>query len=315
MHQALAEATDPTARSRPPGLAPRPGGARADEDVAAELERCAERAQARGGLAAAAAFLERAAALTLDPRAAGRPRAGGGAGQARRPAHLTRRCELLATAEAGPLDPLQHARAELLRAQIAFHRSRGSDASAAAAEGRQAARSRSTSRLARETYLDALAAAIVRRPARQRQRPAGGGHGRAGRSRQRSRPARSISCSTVWRCRFTEGYAARCRTLKRALAPSAARTLRGGGAALALARLRTARAPVGRRELGRARHPFRPARPGGRRARRAAARAQLHAPALHVLRRRASLPRRRWSTRPQPITEATGQPLRCPTAP
>src|SRR5262249_57441287 len=97
-----------------------------DEQVAADLERSAGRAQARGGLAAATAFLERAAALTPDPvRRAGRAldaaEAGlqaGAFGKAR---------DLLATAETGPLDELQHARVDLLRGRIAFASGLGSD--------------------------------------------------------------------------------------------------------------------------------------------------------------------------------------------
>jgi len=104
-HQALAEATD--AQLDPIGVhgtlpRPHPGPMR---KVAAELERCAERAQARGGLAAAAAFLERSAALTLDSGrragralAAARVMAQSGAFDAAQ--------RLLATAEAGPLDGL-----------------------------------------------------------------------------------------------------------------------------------------------------------------------------------------------------------------
>ena len=52
-----------------------------DEQVAAELERSAGRAQARGGLAAAAAFLERSVSLSADPARQVGPRARGGAGQ------------------------------------------------------------------------------------------------------------------------------------------------------------------------------------------------------------------------------------------
>ena len=95
-----------------------------DEDVAAELERSAARAQARGGFAAAAAFLERAAALTPEPtRRAQRLLAAAGA--KRDAGDLEAALGLLAGVEAGVLDELGRARVDLLRAQIALEQRRG----------------------------------------------------------------------------------------------------------------------------------------------------------------------------------------------
>src|SRR5580658_1313309 len=157
-HQALAGVTDP--RADPDRRAwhraqATPGQ---DEDVAAELERSASRAQARGGLAAAAAFLERSAALTLDPaRRAERALA---AAQAKYQAGaFDATLRLLATAEAGPPDQLRRARADLLRGQIAFSSSRGSDAPPLLLKAARQFEPLDP-RLARETYLDALSAAI-----------------------------------------------------------------------------------------------------------------------------------------------------------
>jgi len=156
-HQALAGATDPQADPDRRAWHRAQATLGPDEDVAAELERSASRAQARGGLAAAAAFLERAVALTLDPaRRAGRALA---AAQAKYQAgEFDATLRLLATAEAGPPDQLRRAQADLLRGQIAFSSSRGSDAPPLLLK---AARQFEPldSRLARETYLDALAAA------------------------------------------------------------------------------------------------------------------------------------------------------------
>src|SRR6202008_3590086 len=90
-----------------------------DEEVAAELEQCAGRAQRRGGLAAAAAFLERSAGLMVDPARRAR-RALGAAAARHRAGASDAALGLLATAQAGPLDELQRARGDLLRAQIAF---------------------------------------------------------------------------------------------------------------------------------------------------------------------------------------------------
>ena len=129
-----------------------------EEDVAAELEHSAGRAQARGGLAAAAAFLGRAAELTPDAsRRAERMLA---AAQVNLQAGaFDEALGRLAAAEAGPLGDFGQARLNLLHAEVAFAQNRGSDAPQLLLE---AARSFETldPRLSRETYLDAWSAAL-----------------------------------------------------------------------------------------------------------------------------------------------------------
>ena len=130
MHAALAEVTDPRADPDRRAWHRAQAAPGPDEEVAAELERSAGRAQARGGLAAAAAFLERSVQLTADPaRHAERTLA---AAQASMQAGAFGKTpELLATAGdqgSGPLDGFQRARADLLRGHVAFASGMGSDA-------------------------------------------------------------------------------------------------------------------------------------------------------------------------------------------
>ena len=129
-----------------------------DEAVAHELEQSADRAQRRGGLAAAAAFLERAAALT--PNRARQARGELAAAQAKqRAGAFDAALGLLAAAQAGPLDALGNARVELLRAQTAFAVSRGSDAPTLLLSAARRLEPLDAG-LARETYLDAFLAAV-----------------------------------------------------------------------------------------------------------------------------------------------------------
>jgi DNA-binding CsgD family transcriptional regulator len=157
VHRALAEATD--AETDPDRRAWHLAAATAgpDEDVASELERAAGRAEARGGLAAAAAFLERAAVLTPDPvRRAQRALA---AAQTKYEAGaLDDALALLATAETGGGDDLQRARANLLRAQIEFAAQRGGDAPSLLLQAARELEAVDPDR-ARTTYLEALEAA------------------------------------------------------------------------------------------------------------------------------------------------------------
>jgi DNA-binding CsgD family transcriptional regulator len=158
VHRALAGATDgevdPDRRAW--HLAHATAGL--DENVAAELERSAGRARARGGLAAGAAFHERAVELTPDPRRraqrallAAKSKHQAGASDAA--------LRLLAIAQAGPLDEMEQARAQLLYAQVTFAMTRGRDAPPLLLEAARRLEPLDPT-LARETYLDAFAAAF-----------------------------------------------------------------------------------------------------------------------------------------------------------
>ena len=130
-----------------------------DDDVALELERSATRAQARGGVAAAAAFLERAVGLTSDPEQK-IERALMAAQAKLQAAAFNDVLTLLATAEAGGLNEFQSARASVLRGHTAFASGMGGDAPTLLLEAARRLEPFSVD-LARETYLTAWGAAFV----------------------------------------------------------------------------------------------------------------------------------------------------------
>jgi DNA-binding CsgD family transcriptional regulator len=158
VHLALAEATDPEIDPDRRAWHRARAAFMPDEGVAAELERSADRALARGGFAAAAAFLERSSALTPEARRrAGRALA---AAQAKQEAGaLDEALTLVATAEGGPLDEFQRAQVDVLRARISFAADRGSEAPRLLLEAARRLEALDV-RLAREIYLDALTAAL-----------------------------------------------------------------------------------------------------------------------------------------------------------
>jgi DNA-binding CsgD family transcriptional regulator len=155
---ALADATDPLADPERRAWHRAQAALGPDEGVAAELERLAGCARARGGCAAAGAFLQRSAELTPDPaRRADRALA---AADARYQAGMFEAAQgLLAAAQAGRLDDRQRARLDLLHARIAFASSRGSDAPLLFLKAARNLESIDM-RLARETCLEALTAAL-----------------------------------------------------------------------------------------------------------------------------------------------------------
>ena len=213
LHRALAEVTDPAVDPDRRAWHRAQAAAGPDEDVASELEQSAGRAQRRGGLAAAAAFLERSVGLTLDP--ARRAQRALAAAQAEHQAGaLDAALGLLAMAQAGPLDELQRVRGELLRAQIAFASSHGREAAPLMLSAARQLEALDVG-LARETYLEAFTAALFV----GRLSPAVGDVARA--ARKAPAPQGEARASDLLldglALLVTEGYAAGTPALKRAL--------------------------------------------------------------------------------------------------
>ena len=215
VHRALAEVTDPEVDPDRRAWHRAQAAPGPDEDVAEELERSAGRAQARGGLAAAAAFLERAAMLTPEPaRRAQRLLA---AARAKRDAGaLDAALGLLVAVDAGPLDALSDRRGGALRGQIALEQQRGSDAARLLLSAARRLEPLDA-KLARETHLEALVAAmwagdldspggVLEAAEAARAAPPG------------PEPPRAVDVLVdAFALRLTEGYAAAAPTLRRAL--------------------------------------------------------------------------------------------------
>ena len=215
VHAALAEATD--AGTDPDRRAWHRAHAAVglDEEVAAELQRSAARARARGGAAAAAAFLAHATELTPDPAKRGK-RALAAAQAKVDAAAPDAALELLATAELAPLDELQRARLERLRAEVAFTRSRGRDAPALLLDAARRLEPLDSA-MARETHLEAIAAAMF--AGRLGDHPSVREAAEAAQAAPAApQPPRAIDpLLDALATRYTEGYAAGVPPLRRAL--------------------------------------------------------------------------------------------------
>ena len=189
---------------------------RPDEVVAADLESSAERARARGGAAAAAAFLERAVSLSPDP-ARRAERALAAANAKRDAGALNAATALLVAVEHGPPDAWRAAEACRLRGHLALDLQRGAEASRLLLAAAQALEPLDVAR-ARQTHLEALAAAMW-----------GDGLVSTGLLAAAARAARAAPAAVdpprpldvvldALAVRFTEGFAAAAPLLLRALA-------------------------------------------------------------------------------------------------
>nr|WP_082279273.1 LuxR family transcriptional regulator [Mycobacterium colombiense] len=214
VHRALAEVTDPQADPDCRAWHRAQGAPGPDEDVAEELERSADRASARGGLAAAAAFLERATMLTREP--AQRAARALAAASAKIDAGSTDAAmELLIIAESGPLTDFQRARVDLIRARLAFVTNRGSDAPPLLLKAAERFEPIDPT-LSRATYLEALSAAMF-----AGRLAVGGGVVDVARAAQESPPPSTPRLPDLLvdglTALYTDGYAAGLPLLRRAV--------------------------------------------------------------------------------------------------
>jgi DNA-binding CsgD family transcriptional regulator len=221
VHRALAVATDPESDPDRRAWHQAHAAAKLDENVARELEESADRAQSRGGVAAAAAFLRRATELTPD-RARRGVRALAAAQAMFEAGSSDAAHELLTSAEQGPLDELHRARLAWLRAKIVFALRRGGNSPTLLLDAAKRLEQHDDGQ-AREAHLEALGAAIFAgnltglglREAAEAARAAPPG----------PRPSRVIDVLLDGLAtRFTEGFAAGVAPLRRVL-----ETFRGDG--------------------------------------------------------------------------------------
>jgi DNA-binding CsgD family transcriptional regulator len=213
-HRSLAGATDPVLDPDRRAWHRAHATAEPDEEVAADLAQSAERARARGGLAAAAAFLERSARLTPDPtRQARRSLEAATAKQLAGASQEALR--LVAHADAGPLDAMDRARLKLLHGQIEVDLSHGAAALPLLLDAARRLEALDV-RLSRDAYLMALrAASVAGRLGPGMAEVAGAALGAA---RVADGPRAVDLLVEGLAVRFTDGYAAAAPVLERALA-------------------------------------------------------------------------------------------------
>ncbi len=237
VHRALAEATDPQADPDRRAWHRAQAASLPDEELAAALERSAGRVEARGGVSAVAAFLERAATLTPDPArraqrqllAAASKRDGG---------DLDAALMLLQDVEAGQIDELERARAELLRAQIAQQQRRAEEAGPLFMSA--ASRFQSLApELARETYLEVLGGTLARDVGVPGGAPAVAAAARSAPSAGAEPRPVDVMLDAL-SIRLTDGYAAAVPALARALELAIRAPREEPGRPLSLSRLRDA---------------------------------------------------------------------------
>jgi DNA-binding CsgD family transcriptional regulator len=215
VHDALAQVTD--AQHDPDRHAWHRAHAAAgpDDAVAAELEGSAGRAQARGGLAAAAAFLERAAMLTLDPEKRAERALSAASIQVQAAAFDAAR-DLLSLAKAQALNDFQQARIELIEAQLAFAIDRRGDAPHLLLKAAQRLESIDAG-LARSTYLQAMVAVFFGDDATRRAVGFQVAQAAAAAPRPAGTPSATDLLLDGFAALYTQGYAAGAPILRTAL--------------------------------------------------------------------------------------------------
>ncbi|MEU2282475.1 LuxR family transcriptional regulator [Streptomyces sp. NPDC013178] len=213
-HRVLADVTDPRTDPDRRAWHAAQGTEGTDEDIAAELESSAGRARARGGLAAAAAFLTRAVELTPAPvrrqeRALVAARANHEAGTP------TAALRMVSIAETGPLDAYLRGQLDLLRAQISFTVDRGGNAPGLLLKAARQLEPYDVP-LARATYLEAISAGLFTGPL-----ATGGGQLEAAEAARTAPPAQSPRPADLLldglTALITEGHSAGASSLQPAL--------------------------------------------------------------------------------------------------